>query len=226
MKGGKGRGNKSGGTNQDQTPGPGAYPSPNASSAKGFKMQKPKKERPGAGSTGNQGGGPGAYDAGRGEALTKPKAAGPAMSKVPRMNNFMRDSGDQGPGAYDAGNSFGADVPTFTFPPSPTKKPQAPSAGPGSYSPERADSVTKQRNNALSFGGQTGREDSPKRDEESPDFGDVGSVGRFYTYPKELPIYTIAERREEVDPRAANPGPGEYAVDSPLTKARSRAAKF
>ena len=66
------------------------------------------------------------------------------------MNNFMGDD-KQGPGTYDDGNSFGKGVPTFTFPPSPKKKSPETSPGPGSYTPERADSLTKGRNQECSF---------------------------------------------------------------------------
>lgn len=173
--------------------------------------------------TRKEGGGPGTYDTDRAEALTKTKNISPVMSKEPRRNNFMGDD-KMGPGTYDSGDAFGEGAQAFTFPPSPQKKPTQPSPGPGSYSPERAEDQTKNSPQKCSFANQTGRKASEfdgKADQ--PDYGDPE---RFYTYPKELPVYSIPQSGEPKDPRADNPGPGEYALDSPLTKFRARGAQF
>ena len=46
------------------------------------------------------------------------------------------------------------------------------------------------------------------------------SPERFYNYPKEVPIYSIGEKRPE-KPKDG-PGPGEYDLDMSATKPRVR----
>ena len=46
------------------------------------------------------------------------------------------------------------------------------------------------------------------------------SPERFYNYPKEVPVYSIGEKRPE-KPKDG-PGPGEYNLDESATKPRVR----
>ncbi len=77
--------------------------------------------------------------------MTKTKVPALTISKEPRRNNFMRDDNQGGPDTYHEGTSFGADGPTFTIRSPSKEKAKESSPGPGHYTPERADSVTKGR---------------------------------------------------------------------------------
>ena len=59
------------------------------------------------------------------------------------------------------------------------------------------------------------KEASPNRDPSS----ELTSPERFYQYPKEVPVYTIGEKRPE-KPKDG-PGPGEYNLDDSATKPRT-----
>jgi len=45
-------------------------------------------------------------------------------------------------------------------------------------------------------------------------------VERFYNYPKEIPNYTIGEKRLE-KPKEGGAGPGEYSLNDSATKPRT-----
>ena len=95
---------------------------------------------------------------------------------------------------------------------------QEDSPGPGQYDAARSDSVTKNRPpSAVDFDKTTGRisNESPERD-QSPDFG---PVDRFYNYPKEIPNFSIGEKRPEKT--REGPGPGEYNLDDSAVKPRT-----
>ena len=49
--------------------------------------------------------------------------------------------------------------------------------------------------------------------------GELGNVERFYQYPKEVPNYSIGEKRPD-KPRDG-PGPGVYNLDDSATKPRT-----
>lgn len=91
------------------------------------------------------------------------------------------------------------------------------SPGPGEYEVSRSDSQTKSRvPQSVDFEKTTGRrEESPARDSS----GDLGTVERFYQFPKEVPNYSIGELRPE-KPKDG-PGPGEYSLDESATKPRT-----
>jgi len=82
--------------------------------------------------------------------------------------------------------------------------------------------LTKTRNAAADFA------KSPERPSLNPDNADSSPLQyqaeRFYNYPKEYPNYTMGEKREQ--PIEQKPGPGEYEVDSPLTKTRAPACQI
>ena len=75
--------------------------------------------------------------------------------------------------------------------------------------------MTKDRQpSPVAFDKTTGRKESPGYDGPEPE-----SLPRFYQWPKELPIYTIAEKRPE-KPKEG-PGPGEYNLDDSAVKPRT-----
>jgi len=49
-------------------------------------------------------------------------------------------------------------------------------------------------------------------------------MDRFYTYPKEIPIYSIGQKREMKQDQ--KPGPGEYDVNLSQLKPRTPGGKF
>ena len=112
--------------------------------------------------------------------------------------------------------SFGSNAKSFTI----GRKREARaehSPGPGEYAVERSESQTKSRvNKSPDFEKTTGRrEESPARESSS----EFGTVERFYQYPKEVPNFSIGEKRE-AKPKDG-PGPGEYNLDDSMTKPRT-----
>ena len=121
-----------------------------------------------------------------------------------------------GPGSYEVGNSFGSNSKGFTIGVRRESRREG-SPGPGEYEVARSDSQTKNRNdNSVDFQKLSGRREmSP----DNEDTGELGNVERFYQYPKEVPNYSIGEKRPE-KPRDG-PGPGEYNLDDSATKPRT-----
>lgn len=121
------------------------------------------------------------------------------------------------PGSYDVrGMSFGENTKSFTIGVKRDSRVEG-SPGPGSYDHSRSESQTKNRSpNTVDFDRTTGRKDaSPARDAS----GEVGNQERFYQYPKQVPVYSIGERRPE-KPKDG-PGPGEYNLDDSAVKPRT-----
>lgn len=137
-------------------------------------------------------------------------------NKIGRQTAMIRGDDTTAPGQYDVkGMSFGDNAKSFTIGVKRESRVEQ-SPGPGSYEPERSDSATKYRNpRAVNFDKVTGRK-SPSRDRDNS--SELTSPERFYQWPKELPIYTIGEKRDE-KPREG-PGPGEYNLDDSAVKPR------
>ena len=195
---------------------------------KTFTFHPARQSSPSAERRGYAAGGPGEYNTDKAEAMIKPKVAQPAISKAPRANNFVGDDA-LGPGLYDKRDGFGAGAKTFTFPPSPSKQADRTGKeglGPGSYDHEQADRMTKPNNAIGSFANQTGR-GGLQDGREAGSGAEPGdsNLDRWYEYPKlkDTPAYQIGVKRE-ISPDNGVPGIGAYAVDSPLTKSRARAA--
>lgn len=120
------------------------------------------------------------------------------------------------PGSYDIkGMSFGENTKSFTIGVKRETRTEK-SPGPGSYEHSRSESQTKHRSpTTVDFDRTTGRiEASPNRDPSS----EFGNQERFYQYPKEVPVYSIGQKRPE-KPKDG-PGPGEYNLDDSATKPR------
>lgn len=63
---------------------------------------------------------------------------------------------------------------------------------------------------------------SPPRSDKPVEVNDVVyEIERFYTYPKEIPIYSMGQKREPLKQDASLPGPGKYEVDMSQTQTRS-----
>ena len=87
--------------------------------------------------------GPGTYDPDRADGVTKPKMPNINMGSSPSRGSFIRkDDANVGPGQYDDGNEFGRNVKTFTIGEKRYER-VVETMGPGQYSPERADALTK-----------------------------------------------------------------------------------
>ena len=128
-------------------------------------------------------------------------------------------SGDEhlGPGSFNPqGQNFGDNSKGFTIGVKREARAEH-SPGPGEYEAFRSDSATKHKSpSAADFKKTTGRQDgSPARDQSS----ELTSPERFYQYPKEVPVYTIGEKRPEKP--SQGPGPGEYNLDESATKPRT-----
>ena len=89
--------------------------------------------------------GPGTYDLDRADGVTKIKMPNINMGSSPSRGSFIKkDDANIGPGQYDDGNSFGRNAKTFTIGEKRTEH-IINTMGPGQYSPERGDSITKTR---------------------------------------------------------------------------------
>ena len=151
-------------------------------------------------------------------ATTRPKSAVKSYAKPTASRAAKADgpSGDtrMGPGTYDVkGKNFGEDTKGFKIG---RKREPRQEHSPNPY-PKAAEQASKQKHRSPStdFSKQEGRKESPARDDpEAP------QPERFYNYPKEIPNFSIGEKRPE-KPRDG-PGPGEYSLDNSATKPRVR----
>ena len=88
--------------------------------------------------------GPGEYDYEKSDAMTKPKLVNVNMGSSPSRPASFARGGDANvaPGQYDDGQRFNSNVKAFKIG---EKRPERTieGLGPGTYSPERADAMTK-----------------------------------------------------------------------------------
>ena len=139
--------------------GPGAYSDGKkfGEGIKTFKIGQKREEKIGGGV------GPGQYNPDKAEAVTKPNAPKITFAnRSPnRPENFANAGqvGTAGPGAYDSPMKFGYDVKSFKIG---EKRPEkvGEGIGPGQYSPERAESVTKAKTPVVLFSKQASRPQS------------------------------------------------------------------
>lgn len=172
-------------------------------------FRKPRTEKKANGQDLNIG--PGYYNTSKAVNLVKPKAQAAKISPVKDRPSKQRDNGEQE--LQYSFKVFGDDAKSFTIGAKRLERVER-SPGPGDYNHERSDSVTKTRAPAVDFTKNPDR-DSPSNDKHLPEFYEVE---RFYNYPKEIPNFTIGQKREEK--QEEKPGPGEYDVNSALTKPR------
>ena len=98
--------------------------------------------------------GPGEYNAERADSLTKAKAPNIDLGKSPsRPTTFARDGTEfhTAPGQYDDGKRWNTGVKGFKIGEK-REKPIKKTAGPGEYSPERAETLTKAKTPNIDMG--------------------------------------------------------------------------
>ena len=96
--------------------------------------------------------GPGLYDIERGDAITRVKAANITMGASPSRGAYIPKGNDNtAPGQYDDGRTFGHDTKTWTIGEKRVEKVRE-GMGPGAYSPERADGITRVRTTNINMG--------------------------------------------------------------------------
>ena len=99
--------------------------------------------------------GPGNYDIERGDAVTRVRTTHITMGTSPTRRSINRDENTGvGPGQYDDGKGFGMDTKTFTIGEKRVEK-TIETMGPGAYSPERADDLTKTKMVNIHMGTET-----------------------------------------------------------------------
>lgn len=159
--------------------------------------------------------GPGYYDVDKGMNYTKPSSKTAKISPVKERPTPKQQENTE---LQYASKKFGDGVKTFTIG---TKRKERVenSPGPGEYDHERSVSATKTRVPSVDFT-KTGERFSPMKASDSPDY----DIERFYNYPKEIPNYSLGQKRELKQDQ--KPGPGEYEVNLSQTKARTPGGKI
>ncbi len=102
--------------------------------------------------------GPGAYDHERADSLTKSKMPNINMGGSP-ARPVKRTDVDVAPGQYDDGMRFNSNVKSFTIGEKRAER-VTETMGPGSYSPERADMMTKSKTTTVNMASSPSRPNS------------------------------------------------------------------
>ena len=103
--------------------------------------------------------GPGSYDLSNGEAMTMHRSPNIDLGSSPARPNTFAKTGsgaDVAPGQYDDGIRFNSNSKSFTIGEKRTEK-TVETIGPGAYSPERADMMTKTRVTQVNIASSTSR---------------------------------------------------------------------
>ena len=101
--------------------------------------------------------GPGQYDVDRSVSVTKQRVQSGAFSKTQaRPKTFAVETSSAAPGQYDDGIKFNSNVKSFRIGEKRAEK-MTESMGPGAYSPERADAVTKTKIVNINMGASPAR---------------------------------------------------------------------
>ena len=139
--------------------------------------------------------GPGEYSHERGDALTKVKTATIDMGRSPaRPVSFAKQGGaDVAPGSYDDGIRFNSNTKSFTIGEKRTER-VVESMGPGTYSPERGDAVTKAKMPNINMGSSPARGSFIKKDDANVGPGQYDDGKEF---GRETKSFRIGEKRQE-----------------------------
>ena len=153
--------------------------------------------------------GPGMYDPDRANGVTKPKMPNINMGSSPSRGSFIKkDDTNIGPGQYDDGKEFGKDMKTFTIGEKRYER-MVETMGPGQYSPERADALTKTKITSVNI------TSSPARPASFAKKGDVdvapGQYDDGIRFNSNTKSFTIGEKRAERIIETM--GPGTYDPD-------------
>ena len=100
--------------------------------------------------------GPGQYSPERGDTLTKTKMANVNFGTSESRATIVRKGEDVGPGQYDDGKRFGSETRTFTIGEKRAERVRE-GMGPGAYSPERGDALTKTKTVNINMGSSPSR---------------------------------------------------------------------
>ena len=102
--------------------------------------------------------GPGTYSPDRADAITRVKTTNINMGSSPSRASLTRKTGavDVGPGQYDGFKQFGEETKTFTIGEKREGKIVETTIGPGQYSPERSEMITRSRVQVTNIASSTG----------------------------------------------------------------------
>ena len=174
------------------------------SGVKGFKIGEKREEKI------QMTAGPGTYSPERGDNLTKTKMANINMGTSPSRPGTFAKGGDVNvaPGQYDDGIRFNTNVKSFKIGEKREERIQM-TAGPGAYSPERGDNITKTKMVNINMG------TSPSRPGTFAKGGDVNVAPGQYDdgmrFNSGVKGFKIGEKREEKIQMTA--GPGTYSPE-------------
>ena len=160
--------------------------------------------------------GPGAYDHERADAVTKTKMPNINMGSSP-ARAIKRNDVDVAPGQYDDGIKFNSNVKSFRIGEKRAEK-MTESMGPGAYSPERADAVTKTKTVNINMGS------SPSRPSTFARGGDVdvapGQYDDGIRFNQNVKSFRIGEKREEKIVSSMGPGAYDHERADAVTKTK------
>ena len=139
--------------------------------------------------------GPGQYSPERGESLTKTTTTRTInMASSPARPASFAKHGDVNvaPGQYDDGKAFGTEAKSFTIGVKRAAK-ETTSIGPGAYSPERAETITKTKTTTINMGSSPARGSFIKKDDANLGPGQYDD--RNYEFGSQTKSFTIGEKR-------------------------------
>lgn len=162
--------------------------------------------------------GPCDYSPDRSVALVRPSSQTVNFTNCTSRMSLIA-SPELGPGAYDnMHKEFGKQLQKVTIGVKRDfRSPEGP--GPGQYSPEKGDSITKHSSAITEFHRRVGRVSAQIDPKNGP--------GSFYDDRKfgaDGKLVTIGERRSDKKPEG--PGPADYSPDRSMTKSKSAAYIF
>ena len=174
------------------------------SNVKAMKIREKRPEKV------REGMGPGAYEPDRAEKLTKSKMPNVTMGKSPSRPQSFAKGGDVNvaPGQYDDGVRWNSNVKGGRIGEKRAEKTRD-GMGPGAYSPERADALTKSKTPNINMG------TSPSRPQSFAKGGDVNVAPGQYDdgvrWNSNVKNMRIGEKRAERPKESM--GPGAYDPD-------------
>ena len=137
--------------------------------------------------------GPGAYDIEKGDTITRVRATNINMGSSPSRGAYIPKGNDNtAPGQYDDGRTFGHDTKTFTIGEKRIERARESSMGPGAYSPERADGVTRVRTTNITMGTSPSRTELVSKTATTVGPGEYENNKQF---GQDTKTFTIGEKR-------------------------------
>eukprot|EP00353_Schmidingerella_taraikaensis_P000920 CAMPEP_0185596456 /NCGR_PEP_ID=MMETSP0434-20130131/80769_1 /TAXON_ID=626734 ORGANISM="Favella taraikaensis, Strain Fe Narragansett Bay" /NCGR_SAMPLE_ID=MMETSP0434 /ASSEMBLY_ACC=CAM_ASM_000379 /LENGTH=546 /DNA_ID=CAMNT_0028224967 /DNA_START=7 /DNA_END=1644 /DNA_ORIENTATION=+ len=184
------------------------------SGVKGFKIGEKRETRI------EMTAGPGTYEPARAESITKTRSTNINMGSSPARPQSFAKGGDLdvAPGQYDDGLRFNSGVKGFKIGEKREERVKE-SMGPGAYSPERAEGITKTKMPNINMGS------SPARPQSFAKGGDIdvapGQYDDGLRFNSGVKGFKIGEKRETRIEMTAGPGTYEPARAESITKTRS-----